>query len=90
MDEHGGVLRVRRDEPRLGVSIARRRRATGPPVVVGELVGGDPEQPRTESAGLPAIPVEAAKGALEGGRGDVLGRLDGTRPAIGECMDPGR
>jgi len=61
--------------------------STEPPVVISELVGSDPEEPRREPASTPGEVVETTERSLEGGRGDVVGHARVTAATIGKGVD---
>ena len=86
----GRVARRPGQEPERRVGRAIGGGAARPPVVIDELVRDDPEQPRAEPARPPAERMQVAERALEGRRGDVLGDLHGSGPAVGEGMDAGQ
>jgi hypothetical protein len=68
------------------------RTVTSPPalstVVIGEFVAGDSEEPRCDSTGAPAEPVEAGESAFERCCRDVFGQLRIPATAVDETMNP--
>jgi hypothetical protein len=68
------------------------RTVTSPPalstVVIGEFVAGDSEEPRCDSTGAPAEPVEAGEGAYERCCRDVFGQLRIPATAVDEPVNP--
>lgn len=58
-----------------------------PPMVISQLVGRDPEDPRPETSRAPPEPRQPPEGSLEGGSSDIVGDLPRARPSIGEAMD---
>ncbi len=57
-------------------------------IVIGELVRGDPEEPRGDTAPSPREAVDAGKRLLERDGGEILGEFAGTTPSMDECEDP--
>ena len=56
-------------------------------MMVDDLVGGDPVQPRSEPAAAPPKAVDALQCRFERGGADVLGGLPVSRASPGEGVD---